>query len=411
MPSSFSWLDPSDDQRQRLLAAIDKFKESDTRDELGLGSIRDGFADALFPGTTVLMTRARYFLFTPWIYQRLEQSRTLAAEIEAKARRAEVQLIHALLASGEKTGVIGNQAKGELKRLPSSIYWLGLGSWGIRTYDGLREDYHAAFDRLRDQRANAVRDDDGMLVDRTRGRSWDKGLPPAPEEFPKNSGLALTVEEARYLIDRIQHAHPRTLLAFLAREGRPAAADFAWDHSQQADFPQEVVALLPHARNLAETMQGAAWLYNLLLAEARAKTGGSIEPVSHFRQRSAEWATDLQARDHALATWDSARFWQVVAPLANVSHRTRQFVDEWVKARPWTRSDGGADHHVLRQLVQQREQTLKGPRARLGNPRALEIWGGESGTGRLDYRWATAARLLGDIYDAVGRGGDRARAA
>ncbi len=56
-----------------------------------------------------------------------------------------------------------------------------------------------------------------------------------------------------------------------------------------------------------------------------------------------------------------------------------------------------ADDPSLRALIRHREQQLKGGRARLVNPRALELWGGESGTGRLVYRWPTAYRLVSDI--------------
>lgn len=33
-------------------------RERDTRDKLGLGGIRDTFADTLFPGTSTIQTRA-----------------------------------------------------------------------------------------------------------------------------------------------------------------------------------------------------------------------------------------------------------------------------------------------------------------------------------------------------------------
>ena len=65
MTSSFKWLDHSDTERRKVLDAIDRFKETDTRDELGIARIRDGFSDLFFPGTSVLMTRTRYFLFVP----------------------------------------------------------------------------------------------------------------------------------------------------------------------------------------------------------------------------------------------------------------------------------------------------------------------------------------------------------
>jgi hypothetical protein len=65
MPSSFSWLDYSEQHRRQMLDVIDLFREQETRDELGIGTVRDAFADALFPGTSTIQTRARYFLFVP----------------------------------------------------------------------------------------------------------------------------------------------------------------------------------------------------------------------------------------------------------------------------------------------------------------------------------------------------------
>ena len=70
--SSFTWLDYSEHERRKILDVIDLFREKDTRDELGVGSVRDSFADAFFPGTSTIMTRARYFLIVPWIFQLLE---------------------------------------------------------------------------------------------------------------------------------------------------------------------------------------------------------------------------------------------------------------------------------------------------------------------------------------------------
>jgi Family of unknown function (DUF6361) len=85
MMSAFVWLDYSERERRKMLDAVDAFREHDTRDELGIGSVRDAFADMLFPGTSTIMTRVRYFLLVPWPYQRLERLRVRSAEIAARA--------------------------------------------------------------------------------------------------------------------------------------------------------------------------------------------------------------------------------------------------------------------------------------------------------------------------------------
>ena len=75
MTSTFTWLDYSEREKRKMLDVIDLFGEQDTRDELGIGTVRDAFADLLFPGTSTIQTRARYFLFVPWMYLELERRR------------------------------------------------------------------------------------------------------------------------------------------------------------------------------------------------------------------------------------------------------------------------------------------------------------------------------------------------
>ena len=88
----------------RILAL---FRERETRDELGLGSIRDSFSDQLFPGTSTIHTRLRYFFFIPWVYQQLETWRIPARDVPQRAREMELKLILPLLESDDKAGVFG----------------------------------------------------------------------------------------------------------------------------------------------------------------------------------------------------------------------------------------------------------------------------------------------------------------
>ena len=55
-------------------------------------------------------------------------------------------LIYALLDSDDTDGVIGKDAKKNLQRLPSSIYWQGLEAWGIRLSPYSISDYHRSLD-------------------------------------------------------------------------------------------------------------------------------------------------------------------------------------------------------------------------------------------------------------------------
>ena len=129
MASSIIWLDFSDDQQRKVNEALRNFETKDTVDDLGLGSVRDAISNALFPGTSVLQTRARYLLFIPWIFQ--EAFKKSPKQLVNKAYDLERNLIIALLNSEDVDGVIGRVQGKDLKTLPSSIYWSALQRFGI----------------------------------------------------------------------------------------------------------------------------------------------------------------------------------------------------------------------------------------------------------------------------------------
>lgn len=75
MASVITWLDVSADEQQRIRVLAAMFTQRGSRNELGIGQLRDGISDALFPGTSTLHTRARYLLFVPWSFQYAAQTR------------------------------------------------------------------------------------------------------------------------------------------------------------------------------------------------------------------------------------------------------------------------------------------------------------------------------------------------
>src|SRR4051795_2981625 len=100
--SSLTWLDFSDAERKRALQAVELLSRPETRDELGLGAIRDAFANALFPGISTVQRRARYFLFVPWTFREAERRWAGRADAFERTRRKELQLIEPLLGSEDK---------------------------------------------------------------------------------------------------------------------------------------------------------------------------------------------------------------------------------------------------------------------------------------------------------------------
>jgi hypothetical protein len=396
-------LDYSERERRKMLDVVDLFREHDTRDELGVGSVRDAFADMLFPGTSTIMTRARYFLLVPWAYQRLERLRVGSREIAARARQAELNLVEPIERSDDNDGNIGKLAKTTLKRLPSSVYWQGLSVWGIRSFRGAQVQYHRSLDqyyvRLTRQGGRAPERD--VEHDDLISPNWRAGLIPPPDDFPKECSLSLTRSEAEYLAERIRlsPACSGSLLAELvAQRRRNDDVSLAWEHPHCAKLPPKLREILDHAQNFSEVMHGAPLLYNLILAE-QAHWG---EGVAKYRRGFAGWTKLLSARSRVLSQWKRERFWEMVRSVnPRITGPTHEFINAW-----WDLALGGdaarlRDSSAARLLIHDRERRLKKSLARIDNPRAQELWTGDSGTAQLEFRWSISQRLLGDIFDGL----------
>ena len=400
--SSFSWLDYAEADRQAALDVIDLFREQETRDELGIGTVRDAFSDLLFPGTSSVQTRAKYFFIVPWTYLRHERSRTESAEIAQKMRRDEIALIDVLQGSDDPDGIIGIRAKKTLKRLPSMIYWQGLGRLGIRTYTGGRDQYHRSLDRFYARLNGTVRNDDGEVVDGVRPRNWDPGLPESPPGFPKTCSLALSRSEARYLRERIVHAAPKSLFAYLVDTSESVSeVGFPWEHPEVSSFPNHLISVLEHSRNFSEALHGATLLYNLILAELDKNE----ETTSDYLESVREWG-ELIADDAArFRDWNVESFWSTVLTVnPRIPPLTRRFIDAWLGLARGGQMKSIAQSTSARVLIANRERELKRGLARVDGGRALELWGGAVGTRQIDYRWgAIARRMVEDIHSGLRR--------
>ena len=411
MVSTFSWLAYSEAERRRALDVVDAFKNRDTRDELGIGTVRDAFANIFFPGTTTIQTPARYFLFVPWIYLGLEQ-RARRRSFESREQLAkwtrdeELKLIEPLKESSDPDGTIGIEAGNNLKRLPSNIYWYGLGLWGLRLFQGSQDDYHRKFFRLGPPTVRIKEDEE--TPDRV-GPNWHQGLPARPEDFSDAVSFQLTQEESDYLKERIKFRFPRSFLAILADQETPwESVPYAWQHPMVIDnqLPDDLSLALFHARNFSELMHGAALLYNLMLAnQYQQKYLQWEDKVDFYREGIQNWSAEVTARREIYETWNRTRFWQTVrADGVRIPLPTENFINNWLdlvfaKANPANISEDAA----AQALIRDRERYLKKGLSRLSNENALRQWGGAAGASQLDFRWGVSQRILTDILSVQKR--------
>ena len=403
MASVIGWLDQSEEQQRKMREVIDLFSDADSRDELGIAVIRDAFSDLLFPGLSTIQTRARYFFFVPWSFLDLEKERVPSVRIEQRSRDMQARLVGALRSGGESTGVIGIEAGDKLKRLPHTVYWNGLIKFGMFVGPKDWGNYVSNLDRFL-RRTQTRRGGESVEAQGDAPHNWHRSLPAAPADYLKAVNLHLTVDEAEYLRERMVRTDPHSLLAHLLQVGVGDSTTFPWDASVTAMSPvlRERVA---YARFFSEMIWGAALLYNLMLAEEATRRGlqsGSEARVGRFREQLDTWSSILTVRADELQAIDRGQFWKLVQSTAPAGERSRVFVDQWLDLAMATSGDV-ADYPAARELIADREYKLKRGTARLTNPRQLEMWGGSSGVGRLEFRWPTGRSMVRDVMDGLGR--------
>jgi hypothetical protein len=400
--SSFTWLDHSEQQRRRMLEVVSLFHEQGTVDDLGIGPIRDAISDALFPGLSVLHTRARYLLFVPWVARRLEHDHVRAADAPRRLRRLEVQLIHALIAGDAGLGIIGVDAQDTVKRLPSVLYWGALRRYGLLRHPGTTAQYLRSLDGVVAAARRASRDDEGEVTEGAY-RAWHAGLPEEPGHLLERIDFELTSAEVDYLEDRILTSVPGSLFAHLVATRTVAETDEPWQHPSLASARPELVGAVDHAHRFSTVMHGASLLYNLLVAEQvrDLQSRGHDERVEEYRSRLADWVEEVDQLSSFHLSWNLDDFWGLILRHNPRIHlRSREFVTRWV-GLVTERFDELPDDEHARALVRDRELQVKGSLARLRHTRQLERWSGASGVGRLDYRWNGAAKqILADLAAA-----------
>ena len=374
MPFTLSWVDHDQEARDRVEKVLALLGEREARDELGLGPIRDSLSDLLFPGTNTIQTRLRYFLIVPWVYRALEKDGVAGSEVWGKGRDLELVVADHLRATSE-AGVFGRRAGRRLRRLPSSVYWLGLGTWGLRHDSGGRNG----------------------------SSRWHRGLPAQPRGFPQIETLALTATEAEYLQDRVKQSVPDSLLAHLFLLARPAECGFAWGHADYAGYPSIHRTVLEHARLFSEVIYGAPLLYNLLLARRAQRD----DKIAEYRERLEKWSFDLDRI--ALDDWSVEDFWLTVHRRRRINPSAQNFVDRWIDlartgALDVARHGFPAIDSAPARLVRRREKALKRERSRFLNRRLLDQWGGGAGVYRMDYRWKTVRNYLRELAAGLGQG-------
>ena len=255
MTSLIAWLDASSEDQRRMREIVNLFSERESRDELGIGQVRDALSDLLWPGTSTLFTRARYFLFIPWCYRAAAEARNDVDKAAALADQNERRLIRALTDAGERDGVIGANVGMALKNLPSALYWGGMRTHGILNDPTLSRDdaIVAELDRVHTRRPVTVEYEDEAAAVWHDG-AFHSTLPSVPKGFPAEvpAGFAMPRSEAAWLRDRMLASSPDTMLEYALQHRPDADSAVPWEDSVLMSADGERAKVLDDARRFSD---------------------------------------------------------------------------------------------------------------------------------------------------------------
>jgi len=414
--SQVAWLNFDLHQQERTQLLMAALSQQGTVDELGMGILRDLISGVLFPGHTVLHTRAKYLLFLPRDFASLQG--TKAESLSEAAKKVEGERIAALRRHYEPNlrnqGIIGYTTGSETKQMPSGSYWGLLRQLGIYRGRGSTWDYFSA---LADERTARTRRSMFHSEDEeTRSAAGMDLWADLPDPEPVFEGFDLGPEEAGWLRERflLSDRNPeqqRSLVHWLLDPERAEWVEGLgqiWNHPQAHEFPNATAEAMWLGRDADHLIFGARILYNYLCALGLPDDSETKDRlIAKYEQAMTEWSEvrdELPNRSRLaeLHEWAKSRLDNTNASQSARLRwtRTMAFLSHWlddVSDSEDLLSDANAASTITR-----REASLKPGRARLVQRDRLRNWEGDAGYFNMDYNWAPARRLLDDIHRGLG---------
>lgn len=388
------WIDFSKEDRQKALDVINLLSEQGAVDELGIGIVRDAFANYFFPGTSTIQTRAKYFLIVPYILREALDGRygkdvnRILRAIDAEEKDCGIKLLEA---NPKAEGVIGTRVlpKGWVARKPSDIYWNGIRTYGIFCNYGLSiSEYVSLAMKLNIQKSYAKLGNRNDAAEENEKDDSDAGdimnvsfwnLPIYHDNWRDNLAIELTNEEALYLDKQIQKGAKGTLLEYVLKN--------RIDMNKYEDFAAMATDLSEKVEEKLAYMMKLACEFNNLVYMARVRFNVMLSEEEN-EVAISEWDR-LKPQVKRRANVDLSAVFNELG-LHNLG--TYLFLSKLQEAFK------ALDIDAADELIKKRERQLKGiNRAKLNRTKEFEHskW---VGGGELDYRFSNAKRIINDIY-------------
>lgn len=392
--SSWGWVDFSKKDRELARDIIASLNAPGAVDELGIGVIRDGFADLFFPGTSTVQTIAKYFFLVAYQVESLIRSKSDNYEkrlfsMEQKASRLMWDALTDEQKKSGNSGVFGSSffsrsANEWVKRPPSEIYWSGIRKLHLFTCENENISL-PDFLQSASMEENLVQKNGNDEDETTREpKNYHWNLPPAAErgDWENHPTIELTPGEAEWFVTKVSEELPDTMFAFVIKQRHqvPSLNDFS--ELSKLALPEHLYAQWLLAENFSNFLKAAQTRFNYLLGNKQA-----FEKWEYF-----------PGNLHLLAENVDLDAIYEILQLKTGNHKALyKFLTDLQKAYL------AEDIDALDKIITAREKALKGEaRMKIGkdNSHYYDNWIGGEG---LSYRFPDAKRLINDILKAEGK--------
>ena len=302
---NIGWIDFSERERRKVIDIIHLLQEQGAIDELGIGIVRDGFANAFFPGSSTIQTRAKYFFIVPYAIKACCENQRYHNVLEIRKALDDMERSCALIMKDGKDhdGVIGSDVLPHkwVVRRPSSIYWNGIRTFGLFTnrYMSIDECIRESIARRGKEKVSNWMEDgeENEQDDRDAGHEalrplWN--LPPIPKNWMDSLNVALSPEEAKMLRDAISRQEG-SLYKYILDNNLKLAKYTSSGQAFRALFYDKKDVLPAKLRYL---MQMAVWTDTLIyLCRILFNRSLSENRNQKAKDEWAIWNTDQSIRD------------------------------------------------------------------------------------------------------------------
>lgn len=388
------YIHSSKEEQARAMQVLKMTSESVALDELGIGRIRDAFADRLFPGISTLQKHTKYFSLMPQVYRKATERRyNRLSEVKAEIVRLERIMTKNLYdGSTIKWGITGSDTIGKgtgnyVKYDPAYIYNSGLQTFEILKSPQVAELIYSASKAIYNTPKAQKSDDEDIADDALdkAGLFQFCSFPQIDYDFTKACSLDLTTADRDFITDHILKAKTcqGTLLRWLV-DNPQTALPVRFEHLRSCHLPRELADLQDLAQRFADFIYMAHVRYNYIYSGYQDK-----EMLEEFMQL-------LEAYRHSGTDIDN-----VLAAVNIIENSGKWFCKEIAQCIV---AGETAENGLLDQAIINRERRVKGSRRKIGNPfykydkkKRIHYY-------KLTYRWETVRQFMEELRAAAPAG-------